>query len=69
MFFIKGSTALQYSYFGHDQSPLIFTNVQCSLNGNYNSLLQSSYFDFVATTNCGDSTVASVVCIGNTLLF
>ena len=67
MFCIKGATALLDSYFGHDQSPHILTNVGCSSYGSYNSLLQCSYNLASAVINCGDGAIASVVCVGNTL--
>ena len=66
---IKGATALRYSYFGHGQAPHILSYVECSSSGSYNSLLQCSYNALYATKYCGDSAVASVVCVGNTLCF
>ena len=69
MFNIKGATALWYSYFGHGQAPHILYDVECSLSESYNSLIQCSYNALYATMYCGDSTVASVVCVGNTLCF
>ena len=67
MFCIKGATALLDSYFGHDRSPHILTNVGCYSYRSYNSLLQCSYNTLDATMYCGDSAVASVVCVGNAL--
>ena len=64
----KGATALQHSYFGHRQAPLILTNVGCSSSGSYNSLLQCSYDFLYAPVNCGDSTRASVVCVGKSFI-
>ena len=64
MFCIKGATALQYSYFGHDQSPHFLNNVGCYSYGSYNSLLQCSHNVVSAAINCGDSAIASAVCIG-----
>ena len=64
MFCIKGATALLDSYFGHDQSPHILTNVKCYSSGSYNSLLQCSH-NVSAAINCGDGAIASVVCVGN----
>ena len=67
MFYIKGATALQNSYFGHNQSPHILNYVGCYSSGSYNSLLQCSHNVISAAINCGDGAVASVVCVGNTL--
>ena len=67
MFYIKGATALQYSYFGHGEAPHILNNVGCYSSGSYNSLLQCSHNFTSEPTNCGDGAVASVVCVGNTL--
>ena len=67
MFYIKGATALRYSYFGHNQSPHILNYVGCYSSGSYNSLLQCSHNVVSAAINCGDGAVASVVCVGNTL--
>ena len=68
MFFIKGATALQNSYFGHDQSPHILNNVRCYSSGSYNSLLQCSHDLVSAAINCGDGAIASVICVGKNLL-
>ena len=67
MLYIKGAAALLYSYFGHDQSPHILTNVGCYSSRSYNSLLQCPHNVVFAPINCGDSAVASVVCDGNIL--
>ena len=67
MFYIKGATALRYSYFGHGEAPHILTNVGCYSSGSYNSLLQCSHNFASAPINCGDGAVASVVCVGNIL--
>ena len=64
MFCIKGATALLDSYFGHDQSPHILNNVECYSSESYNSLLQCSHNAVSAAINCGDSAIASVVCVG-----
>ena len=64
---MKGATALQYSYFGHDRSPHILSYVGCYSYRNYDSLLQCPYNTRDATIYCGDNAVASVVCVGNTL--
>ena len=68
MFCIKGATALQNSYFGHDQSPHILNNVGCYSSRSYNSLLQCSHDLVSAAINCGDGAIASVVCVGKNLL-
>ena len=69
MFCIKGATALWYSYFGHGQAPHILSGVRCSLYGSYSSLLQCSYNTLDATMYCGDSAVASVICVGKNIVF
>ena len=64
MFYIKGASALLDSYFGHDQSPHILTNVKCYSSDSYNSLLQCSHNVISVVINCGNSAIASVVCVG-----
>ena len=64
MFYIKGATALLYSYFGHGEGPHILSNVGCYSYGSYNSLLQCSHNAASAAINCGDGAIASVVCVG-----
>ena len=67
MFCIKGATALLDSYFGHDLSPHILTNVKCNSSSSDNSLLQCSH-NVSAAINCGDGAIASVVCVGKNFI-
>ena len=64
---IKGATALNNSYFGQGQASHVLTNVECSSDGNYNSLIQCSYNTLNGIKDCGDGAVASVICVGNTI--
>ena len=66
LFYVKGASALRNSYFDFSQAPHILSDVKCRSSENYNSLLQCPHKATDATIYCGDSAVASVICVGNT---
>lgn len=54
--------ALQHSYFGNGPSPHVISSITCS--GSESTLLDCSHDFVTAATSCGDSAVASAVCLG-----
>ena len=64
--YIKGASALGNSYFGFSRAPHILSDVKCRSYENYTSLLRCPHNTIDATIYCGDSAIASVICVGNT---
>ena len=58
---ILGGYAINGSYFGSDDSPIVIQNINC--NGTEDTVTQCPTISFT-TSNCNDSTVAGIVCYG-----